>query len=400
MSNIKILMDNIQHIEDTADFDFSNKIRRQGLILDSANYNTGMNFFESKMNVLYEKTRILEDISTYAKNSLRLEVINRKIKFKELLESVEATRDSVRSKGFVTKNVPMNEAHAYSKRDRDGTVIDSLVSVNGNISLHHGESVDIIPEAVSVKREVDVFLSNEASMLRGKEYRTFYMLEGPATNGVKEEIEVSFEDAPRYITHVISDRVNVDKYSVHIKNGSKIINIAGNPDTGFSKTEATSIVLTIIDESYRQVVYEYDRQRASKDFWHKVGEKENASELGEHYVFDLERESGLAQYKIDYEKYLSEYAAWSAAKAASEARNAALEAEYNNRYAQWEVDMESPEVKPIYDEVVEKVQIGIEKIKYADPMYDSGILHVIDVEDGNVNNLVINFNNLRNAINK
>lgn len=337
MDNFTDYIEKAKEMEDS----YSDKIVAQTGIMRSGDFNENFAFIENKLNDLYEKTRMIQNISEYTRAFLRTQITSQKEELYELLKEAETTRDSIKKDGYKTRTILFAEDLTAKKIDRDGIEISPTSVSKGRITLL-GKEEEFVPiKNLNVDRAATLSASNNKNILNGEPVRNLYMLDGPAPNGVSETYKLNFEKES-YVTLVNVENVNSEVNGVDlIDKNNKRIQVTEQAATGFKKQLANSVEVTIVDKDYRQVTYEYDAMRMSKDFWHKVAQKEYATEMGLDYSFDLEKESGLRQYKEDYEQYLRDLAAWEAEKAAVEARNAAKQSAYQSAYNSWQSDTSS-----------------------------------------------------------
>ena len=305
------------------------KIVAQTGTMRANSFNDNFEYFEKKLNELYEKTRVLQNISEYTRTFLRTQIVTQKQELYELLKEAETTRDSIKKDGYRTRTVLFAEDLTAKKIDRDGTEIAPTSISDGKITLL-GKEEEFVPiKNIAVERSAALSASNNKYILNGDPARNLYLLDGPAPNGVSETYKIQFEKES-YVTSVNAESVNAKVNIVDLVDKSnKRIQVTDQAETGFKKQLAASAEVTIVDKSYRQVTYVYDALRMSKDFWHKVAQKEYATEMGLSYSFDLEKESGLQKYKEDYGRYLNELAAWEAENAA-EARQLSFDNAYSS----------------------------------------------------------------------
>lgn len=316
----------------------------QPTTLHADSYNKTMANIEQSLGDLYVKTRMLEDIADYTKSFLNNEVMHRKVDLFDLLKNAERQRDSLKRKGYVLREVPLKETRSdYPKRDRDGQEIRGAVTSNQLVSIAGAEITTIPLGAMTNEQEQVSFASNKDDILKGTPYRAFYMLDAPATNGVTEKFTFHFNEKGQYITNVDVETSSCTLSGVRLLDEEGLIEVPQNSKSGFKRHLADGMSFVVTDREYRQVTFEYDAMRMSSDFWDKVGAKELATELGLEYTFNLDAESGMKQYREDYARYQAEVAAWHAASAAVDARNAELRAgyeaeksSYNEANSSWE----------------------------------------------------------------
>lgn len=317
---------------------FDNKIVAQTGTMRSDSFNQNFKYIEGMLNKLYEKTRVLQNISEYTRSFLRTQIITQKEELYQLLKEAETTRDSIKKEGFKTRVILFTEDLTAKKIDRDGTEI-APTSVSDNKITLLGKEEEFVPiKNLTVDRSAALTVSNEKDILNEEPVRNFYLLDGPAPNGVSETYRLEFENES-FVTLVNAESINSEIKSIHlIDKNNKKIQVTEQSGTGFMKQLATAAEVTIVDKSYRQAMYEYDASRMNSDFWRKVAQKEYSAEMGLGHSFDLEKESGLARYKEEYAKYVNGLSAWESEKSAAAGRNAEGQSAYSDAYSSWQSD--------------------------------------------------------------
>lgn len=319
--NDKMFRESVQYVVDRVNDGTENKMMKQPRHLDAKSFNESLAFMEENLTDLYVRIRMIQNISDYTKDFLATEVHKQKEELWDLLKTTETTRDSLKRKGYIEREVTLRERSDYAKKDRDGTEIRGAVIANKAIVIASAEIAHVEIDKLGHESNQVAFKTNNQDLLQGKASRSFYMLDGPAKNGVAEKFTIYFKNAPRDVTNVDIITANCDIASIQLKDAAGTTEIDPKLKAGFQRIAATGASFTVVDKTYRQVTYEYDADRISSDFWKKVGEKEYAHETGQEYTFDLEKESGLAKYKEEFAAYQTALKAWQAEKDAVDERN-------------------------------------------------------------------------------
>lgn len=99
--------------------------------MNSAAFNRVFLDIEEKINILYEKIRLLEDIRDYTKLFVVRAIQERRTKIMENLRVIETLTDETKNKGSITYVIVPNEGETVY--DRDGTVISQFESTDGTL---------------------------------------------------------------------------------------------------------------------------------------------------------------------------------------------------------------------------------------------------------------------------
>ncbi|PTY93102.1 hypothetical protein [Heyndrickxia sporothermodurans] len=301
--------------------DINSKLLLQNNFLDSRRFNETMKNIEDELNLLYEKTRVLEDMISYTKEFVQQEIHLNKEKLYDKLKTIEDHRDTMKESAYISYRAPLETKNAEVIRDRDGTVLDRCDIDNGYLVLSGQELETIRVVDVTKKQELTAYQDNLEESKTTKHYRSFYLLDGPASNGVKEELTFMFEDT-KTVNSISGVPVNCEILSATLinENGAEEQVVLLENST-IAEKRLKGVKITIIARNYQTHVYEIESNRLQYDFWSKVAAYEYGQVLGQNSTFDFESASGVDQYKEDYEAYLAELEEWKAEKQAVEERN-------------------------------------------------------------------------------
>lgn len=312
----------VEFLSQDLDKDIAKNLVLQSNFLNSQQFNETMNNIESELNLLYEKTRVLEDIIAYSKEFLEQQIhVNKELLY-DKLETIEDTRDIVKDRSYVLFRAPLKQKNAGIIRDRDGTVLDYCEIDNGNLTLSAQDLETIRVVDVTKKQELIAFNDNLEDVKDTNHYRTYYLLDGPASHGIKEEITFLFDDAKR-VNFISASAVNCRIVSATLinENGAEESVVALENST-IAEKKLRGVKLTIVSNNYETIAYDVDMMRIRGDFWDKIVVYEYNRSLGKASAFDLQKLSGMAQYKEDYQAYLKELEEWKKEKEAFEKQNA------------------------------------------------------------------------------
>ncbi len=332
----KRFIDNLNFINNDLLIGSENKnFEFQREMLNSESNNITFELIEKKLNTLYEKTRALEDIVAYSKSFLEQEVHIYKDRVKSRLKAIEDARDSLKNPGFISHIVPFTNNKPEALKDRDGSNLSPCDISNGKLIISGQEVKSPIIKEVSKKNELIPHNDTLNQIIQGVAYRTFYLLDGPATNGVKEEIIVSFkEDMELNFVKIVPSNCEIVQIILVNQFGmeEKLTDIE-NEYCSLRKIKGAKFI--IISKNYQKKAYEIDSNRMHSSFWNRIKEKEYSTLMGNQITFDMERESGLQKYREDYIKYEKDLIKWAEDKKLIERANKLQDEKYQKEFIEY-----------------------------------------------------------------
>lgn len=334
MSNKKIDFEEEVNIV-TQDIFKEQTITLQDSMLNSRKFNKAMKYMEDDLNLLYEKTRLLENIKEYCKSFLYDDIHKKRERIKERIKVIEHVRDSIKTEGYISYPVPLQIDSTKQFKDRDGAELPTGEVRSGVVTLFSQVLEDISIEKSTKKEEVLNYGDNIQEIKEGKNYRTFYLLDGPATKGVKEEITVLF-DGPKEMNYIEVIPVNGTLEGVKLLGENGTEEQLTNLETQiFPKRLLKGIKMIIKCLDAEELSYEVDSSRLKTGFWDDVKKHEYNSRIGKDSLFKIESESGLEKYKAEYAEYQKKLKKWEDDKEEVEKRNALAMARYELDYYNW-----------------------------------------------------------------
>ena len=114
-------------LKDSIDFDYAiNKITtstnpqiiHQDKILESNKFNSSFKDIERSLNMLYEKTRYLEDSIQYAKTFLETKIKDFNNEMDSIIKELESNLEMTKNLSYISYNVPLKE-NLININDRD-----------------------------------------------------------------------------------------------------------------------------------------------------------------------------------------------------------------------------------------------------------------------------------------
>jgi hypothetical protein len=178
----------------------------QDLILNSDSFNTTFKYIEDSLNLLYEKTRTLEDIVAYSKTFLANEINNSISDCKTLLQSIEEDKNLIKDKTYIKYSVPFLFG-LNAIPDRNYTKLNSAVVYDSKLSLADNVFSNYDISYFSIKRDNASLYNNESNYLNSKNYRTLYISNSIRSSSIQETITIKFNNA-----------VKMNKLNVNLSN--------------------------------------------------------------------------------------------------------------------------------------------------------------------------------------
>jgi hypothetical protein len=270
-------------INDTIDFDYTiNQIVKtteptiylQSNVLNSDYLNKSFEDIEKTLNILYEKTRYLEDAIAYTKEFLETRINDFHNDINSVLHEIENTADSAKNLSYISYNVPFVK-NTKTISDRDGlSNIRPLIIRNDNLTLDYLTDKN---QSFSMWSKISDSVSYKDNLkdVKTQPYRTIYLEEKLVPGGLTETIYVHFKE-PTVINTLNIKPVNC--YITNLKFG--LINgIEENIgdytiDMTISEKVCTYIKFDLVCTNYDSNTYTIDKTLITDNLWSKVQEFE------------------------------------------------------------------------------------------------------------------------------
>lgn len=182
---------NLNFLIDTK-VDLSN-VKEQSKSLDSNKHNDTFQAIEDSLNLLYEKTRTMQNTIDYANSFIKNEIDETIAECKTLLSNIENNRDVMKDSAYINYNVKLQSIFdTYS--DRDNTPIKGVEMHNGVITLNNNIIEDVILDNSTLEsryKNYNVFNTLD-EISTDKNYRTMYMFDRTQKDSIKEKIVMHF----------------------------------------------------------------------------------------------------------------------------------------------------------------------------------------------------------------
>lgn len=288
------LNSNLDFLIDTK-VDLSN-VKEQDKVLDSDKYNNTFKAIEDSLNLLYEKTRTVQNVIDYANSFIKNEIDETITECKTLLSNIENNRDVMKDSAYINYNVKLQSIFdTYS--DRDNTPIKGVEMHNGVITLNNNVVEDVILDNVtleSTNENYNVFNTLD-EISTDKTYRTMYMFDRTQKDSIKETIILHFSKV-RTINKInfIPSNCTINSITYTYEDGStEVIN---SYDINLSKSRNVKTI-SIEIECKNYIISNIDYESISgKDFWEEI-ENETIDMNSSKYYYYL---FGLDKISVQY----------------------------------------------------------------------------------------------------
>lgn len=344
--------DNINFLTKTIDDDLYNGIQYQDETMSSNSFNATMSLFELNLDHMYEKFRVLEDTLAYGKEYISQKIINSTKQSMAILNVIEEDRNSLsgnlKNSSYISYEIPFIESSgAYI--DRDNTELQRCSVINGVLTLSGQTMMEVPYKSIKKVSNYVPYKSNIDELKNKNPYRAFYVLDSIVADGIKEAIQIEFEE-PTIINcmDIETSKCSVSNMTYIYENGSE--ELEDNIKTGITKYRKIKAVKFVITSNrYKKISYAVDASRMKENFWDVIKEAVYNLEQGKTTIFDLEEITGLKKHSKDYSKYVSDLEKWKSEKDKAEKEaikykqdyDAYLKAkaEYDNKLTQYQKDL-------------------------------------------------------------
>lgn len=314
--------DSISFLVSSMTEEMNTGIKYQTKVFNSEAFNTTFATIESRLNKMYEKTRVLEDVIAYTKEFVEQAIYETKQECRAILDVLEENRDKLKTNAYISYEVSFGEGNgAYT--DRDGSTLPHC-SVNNNTLTVSGQNATVIPiKSITKQKGYTPYKENLKDFVNGSVYRTFYMMDGQVTGGLLEDLYVEL-NSPTTINFLEIVPSNCIVSNVRYVNEDDSIEYEDGFQSIITRSRTIkAIQFSITCAGYKLKEYYIDSSRMSTDAWEKVKELEYDAAEGITAIGDLDEILGLTAFKAAYAEYVTAMDAYLAKLAAVNAYNQA-----------------------------------------------------------------------------
>lgn len=315
----------LEHIEDSISFlmkddvaDLNEDFVYQTEYLNSQDYNFTMLNIERHLNSLYEKARVLQDVIEYTREYVKQNVYAVSDECKSILDSIEDNVDSLKHANYVNLNVPFEESTG-SYTDRDNKTLPKYAIYDGTITLSGKHKDKLKMKSIKQVNNFKPYRENIDNLKIDKEYRSYYMLDAPIKNGLKEQIHIEFEteDSINQLNIVTSNCKASDVKYIDANGTIDYIQEHVNVIQNSRKVKSLEFMTTT--ESYKKLTYYVDESRLKPNFWdsimaHEYGKATTGK--GTLTQAQIDEMAGLETFRKEYDAYVKRVEDWIARRTA------------------------------------------------------------------------------------
>lgn len=289
--------------------EMNENLKYQIRTFDSEDFNSTFDVIESRLNNLYEKTRVMEDVIKYIKEYLEQAIYSSTKECRSILNSIEDNRDKLKTNTYISYDVTFLEGNG-SYIDRDNTVLPHCSINNNTVTLSGKVFSDIPIKLIERKKGFTPYKSSLDELKEGRVYRVFYYMDGQVNGGLKEDIYIELSK-PSVINFI-----DIIPSNCEIENVRYINEIGGiEYDTNFKniiskERKVKAIQFTLSSKLYKSSVYYIDQSRMATDFWDRVRDGEYSTAIGITNISDLDQLAGLDSFKQAYKAYVAAVESW------------------------------------------------------------------------------------------
>ena len=190
-------------LKDSTDFDYNMSELKKDLdinitlqddVMESEKMNTSLKSIENNLNVLYEKTRYLEDAIDYAKTFLTMKIDNYINDINSSIKSIEDLSTVDKNLGYIDYNVPFVE-NTTEEKDRNKNYKVTPCSIKNNVLTLSNRIKDTYNySSITYKCEQIPHYNNLSTINIDGFYRSIYLEEKPIKTGITETITIYLEE--------------------------------------------------------------------------------------------------------------------------------------------------------------------------------------------------------------
>lgn len=247
------------------------EFKPQDIYLDSDNINSVVNNIEESLNILYEKTRYLEDSIAYCDAFLNLKIKEYSQDIQETLKHIEDIRDINKNSAYIEYLCNFRDDLSI-KKDRNDTVLPNMLYKQNALMLGIKSNINV-PLSDVTKKSVYVPYYNNIDKIKHEHYRSYYIEEKVANKGIVETITITL-DKPTEINYIDIKPVNsrIENLRVVYLNG--VEDFVRSDNGLIPNAIVVQIKFDIVCKKYTTSKYYMDKNKVTDDVWNKIKEYE------------------------------------------------------------------------------------------------------------------------------
>ena len=290
---------------------FNKQFMYQKEILNSQDFNYTMKNIETNLEILYEKSRLLEALIAYAEAYVKANIYNLTDECESILRNIEDNVDSLKTKNYISTTIEF-ENSIGSYKDRDGTILKECAVYDNKLTLNNEANNFLKIKNVTLTNNLIPYKNNIKDLIAEKQYRSFYLLDAPVTDGLKEEIYIEFE-TPSPLNHmeIITSNCELVYLKFHNENGT-IDYIEKDFNIVHSKRTVKAVTLILKANNYKSLTYYVDESRAKPNYFDTIKDNIFKTLSGGTSLTqsELDELTGMKEFKKAYDTYCFKIENW------------------------------------------------------------------------------------------
>jgi len=237
-----------------------------GTKLNSETFVESCKNIEDALNILYEKTRVLEELRDYTKSYVQQQIKEKRNRIADRLKVIERAADEYQNKDYTAYNVPF-DSNLEVVKDRDGSILPQMINSVGRLEVGSGTLYTVpFQSATTGALQVEAELRDEtfANLLQGKPARCVYEAVKPVHNGIEKEATIMFKE-PAHINYVAIKTANcsIKEAYLILQNGSQVP--IDTSESYVAETTATGLKIIMKSSDYQYTSRIINKTRQSND---------------------------------------------------------------------------------------------------------------------------------------
>lgn len=259
-------------------------IKRQYEVMSSENFNSSLQSIEKNLDILYEKTRYLEDAIDYTRTFLDQKITAFETRIASTINSVKDINAVNKNMAYLELPVPFQQ-NVTDSTDRNKDYRVEPCNLNDaskvlTLSTHENHTYGL--SSINRTGECMPYDSNINDFLDGEKYRAIYIEDKIQKNGLIENFTCYFPHAVE-VNNVNIKPVNSEIENINLIYPNGVSELLDDDITGinFESRMITHLTFSLRARNYNVVEYVLDRELASaNNIWDDIKQFEHMLEFG------------------------------------------------------------------------------------------------------------------------
>ena len=255
---------NIDQLTKPIDLD----IKKQGNVLDSDKFNSSLLSIQKNLDVLYEKTRYLEDSIDYARTFLDQKITAFNNRATSIIKSIEDIKSINKNMSYLEFSVPFQK-NTIDSTDRNKDYKVEPCDLNGDnkvltLSAHANKTYKL--SSINKTSVTVPYDSNVNDIINGEKYRAIYIEDRIQKDGINENYTCYLPYAME-VNNIDIVPVNCTVNNITLVYPNGITELLDNKITGINTNSRmiTHFTFNLKCTTYETVEYVLDKELANAD---------------------------------------------------------------------------------------------------------------------------------------